>query len=193
MKPEAVQIIRDEHLAISAVLYSLRYLVKGMRKGEAPNFPLLRAILDYIVSYPDRWHHPKRTSTSSPPCSAARAKRTDSSPASSASTTWATPWSRTSRSSSSPSRAATPRPAKPSGTPPSATPSSSGDHLRTEEDALIPIAERVLTAEDWAGIAIAFRENDNPLFGIKPKDEAETLYQRILSLTPAPLGMGGAA
>ena len=59
MRPEAIQIIKDEHLAISAVLYSLRYLVKAMRGGATPNFPLLRAILDYIVSYPDRWHHPK--------------------------------------------------------------------------------------------------------------------------------------
>ena len=60
MKPEAIQIIKDEHLAIAAVMYCLRYLVRQMRDhGEAPNFPLLHAILDYVVSYPDRWHHPK--------------------------------------------------------------------------------------------------------------------------------------
>ena len=54
-------------------------------------------------------------------------------------------------------------------------------------------AERVLTAEDWAEINAAFRENDNPLFGIKPKEEAEALYQRILALAPAPIGFGGPA
>ena len=60
MRPEAIQIIKDEHFAIAAVMYCLRHLVRQMRDhGEAPNFPLLHAILDYIVSYPDRWHHPK--------------------------------------------------------------------------------------------------------------------------------------
>ena len=47
-------------------------------------------------------------------------------------------------------------------------------------------------ADDWAAINTAFRENDNPLFGIKPKEEAELLYQRILSLAPAPIGYGPA-
>ena len=60
MRPEAIQIIKDEHLAIAAVLYCLRYIVKEVKdEGKAPDFVLLRAILDYIVSYPDRWHHPK--------------------------------------------------------------------------------------------------------------------------------------
>ena len=65
-------------------------------------------------------------------------------------------------------------------------------HMRTEEDLLMPIAERTLTADDWVAINTAFRENDNPLFGIKPKEEAELLYQRILSLAPAPIGYGPA-
>lgn len=65
-------------------------------------------------------------------------------------------------------------------------------HLQTEEEQLLPIAERVLTEADWRDIAQAFQENDNPLFGIKPKEEAEALYQRILNLAPAPIGFGNA-
>src|SRR5438093_8487193 len=62
MRPAAIQIIRDEHLAIAAVLYSLRFLVRRMRtEGVPPEFPLLHAMLDYIVEYPDRWHHPKES------------------------------------------------------------------------------------------------------------------------------------
>src|SRR5437762_13446412 len=62
MHPVAIQIIRDEHLAIAAVLYSLRFLVRRMRtEGAPPDFPLLHAMLDYIVEYPDRWHHPKES------------------------------------------------------------------------------------------------------------------------------------
>lgn len=193
MKPEAIQIIRDEHLAISAVLYSLRYLVKDMRKGAAPNFPLLRAILDYIVSYPDRWHHPKEDKYLF-----AAVKR---------------------RSREADGLIGRLEREHALGYPmvedlkQQLIAFQGGDaeagqqffdtaeryaelewaHLRTEEEVFMPIAERVLSAEDWAEIADAFRENDNPLFGIKPKDEAETLYQRILALAPAPIGFGGRA
>lgn len=188
MTPDAIQIIKDEHLAISAVLYTLRHLVKEMRNGAEPNFPLLKAILDYIVSYPDRWHHPKedrylfaavRRRTHEADDLIARLEREHQ-----------------------------------LGYPMLATLQQQlvafqhGDadadrrffdtaeqyamlewqHLQTEEEKFMPIAERVLTAEDWAEINTAFRENDNPLFGIKPKEEAEALYQRILALAPAPIG-----
>ena len=69
-------------------------------------------------------------------------------------------------------------------------------HMEREEDRLLPIAETHLSAEDWARVSMAFRANDNPLEGIRPKQEAEILYRRILSLAqsapipgvPAPAG-----
>ncbi len=54
--------------------------------------------------------------------------------------------------------------------------------MEREEDRLLPIAETHLTVEDWARVSTAFRANDNPLEGIRPKQEAEILYRRILSL-----------
>ena len=60
--------------------------------------------------------------------------------------------------------------------------------MRREEDELMPLAERALTTDDWQRIYEAFRENDNPLYGLKPKDDAERLYQRILALAPSPIG-----
>ncbi|HJV27989.1 MAG TPA: hemerythrin domain-containing protein [Aromatoleum sp.] len=192
MKPEAIQIIRDEHLAISAVLYSLRYLVKEMRKGAAPNFPLLRAILDYIVSYPDRWHHPKEDKY----LFAAVKKRTRDAdgligrlerehemgyPMVEDLKRQLVAFQGGDTAAGEAFFDAADRYAE-----------LEWQHLRTEEEVFMPIAERVLSPEDWAEIATAFRENDNPLFGIKPKDEAETLYRRILSLAPAPIGFGKA-
>jgi hemerythrin-like domain-containing protein len=56
------------------------------------------------------------------------------------------------------------------------------EHMRKEEDVLLPLAERSLDAGDWRRIAAAFQENDNPLFGLKPKDDAERLYRRILTM-----------
>jgi len=190
VKPEAIQIIRDEHLAISAVLYSLRYLVKEMRKGAAPNFALLRAILDYIVSYPDRWHHPKedkylfaavRRHTREADNLIARLEREHQLgyPMVEDLKKHLVAFQAGDEAAREAFFAAADRYAE-----------LEWEHLRAEEEVFLPIAERVLSREEWAEIATAFRENDNPLFGIKPKDEAEVLYQRILSLAPSPMGFG---
>lgn len=193
MRPEAIQIIRDEHLAISAVLYSLKYLVKEMRKGATPNFPLLRAILDYIVSYPDRWHHPKedkylftaikrRTHEADALVAKLEREHTLGYPMIEALTQHLVAFQKGDAQAGDAFFELAERYAE-----------LEWAHLRTEEELLMPIAERVLTAEDWSNINTAFRENDNPLFGIKPKEEAETLYQRILALAPAPIGFASKA
>lgn len=193
MKPEAIQIIRDEHLAISAVLYSLRYLVKDMRKGAAPNFPLLRAILDYIVSYPDRWHHPKedkylfaavRRRSRDADGLIARLEREHQ---------LGYPMMEELKKQLIAFQGGDGEAGQQFFDTAERYAELEWEHLRTEEEVFLPIAERVLSAEDWTEIATAFRENDNPLFGIKPKDEAETLYQRILALAPAPIGFGSAS
>lgn len=191
MKPEAVRTIEDEHLAISTVLYALRHLAREMRAGAAADFTLLHAILDYIVSYPQRWHHPKedkylftaiRRRTREADALIEKLEREHA---------LGHPMVERLKKHLVAFRAGD---------------VAAGDafiataeryvefewaHLRTEEDLLIPIAERVLTEADWEAIDQAFRENDNPLFGIKPRDEADTLYHRILTLAPAPIGFGG--
>lgn len=193
MRPEAIQIIKDEHLAISAVLYSLRYLVKEMRKGSAPNFPLLKAILDYIVSYPDRWHHPKedkylfaavRRRTREADKLIERLEREHS---------LGYPMVEELKHDLIAFQNGDPEARERFYATADRYAELEWEHLHTEEEVFMPIAERVLTAEDWAEIHTAFRENDNPLFGIKPKEEAESLYQKILSLAPAPMGFGPAA
>ncbi|OHC70462.1 MAG: hypothetical protein A3H93_13895 [Rhodocyclales bacterium RIFCSPLOWO2_02_FULL_63_24] len=194
MRPPAIRIIEDEHSAIAAVLYALRYLVKQMRDcGEPANFPLLRAILDYVVSYPDHWHHPKEDRY----LFARIRQRTHDADALLADLErehrigYPMIEDLTNRLIDFQNGEACAR---------EAFFELAGRyvqlewaHMRKEEDLLMPIAERVLDKADWEEIERAFRENDNPLFGIKPKDEAERLYQRILSLAPAPIGWAGKA
>ncbi len=193
MRPEAIQIIKDEHLAIAAVLYCLRYIVKEVKdEGKAPDFVLLRAILDYIVSYPDRWHHPKedkylfaavraRSHEADELIARLEKEHQDGYPMVEDLKTRLIDWQQGRAGAQEAFCATVARYLE-----------LEWGHMRTEEDLLMPIAERTLTADDWAAINTAFRENDNPLFGIKPKEEAELLYQRILSLAPAPIGYGPA-
>ena len=181
--PAAVQIIRDEHLAIAAVLYSLRALARRMRAGtEPPNLPLLHAILDYVVEYPDRWHHPKESRH----LFAALRERMPGTAAlidelegehrdgdrhiAALEADLAAIERGDARAIASFADAV------------EAYADMQWEHMRKEEDVLLPLAERALTAADWRRVAEAFQHNDNPLFGIKPKDDAERLYRRILAM-----------
>ena len=63
------------------------------------------------------------------------------------------------------------------------------NHMGKEEDELLPLAQKALTAEDWAAIETAFAGNEDPLADLREKD-FERLYQRIVDLAPAPIGLG---
>jgi hemerythrin-like domain-containing protein len=64
-------------------------------------------------------------------------------------------------------------------------------HMRMEEDEVMPLAQRVLSPEDWRQIEAAFNANDDPMFGKAPREEFATLFKLIVSQTPAPIGYGG--
>ena len=191
MERAAIRVIRDEHLAISAVLYSLRFVARGMRDGGAraasPDVRLLHAMLDYIVEYPDRWHHPKesrhlfralreRDPSASRLIDALEAEHREGEVRIEALGRALTAFERD-RGDPAPFASAVEDYAR-----------FQWGHIRKEEDLLMPMAERALTDDDWADIAAAFAENDNPLYGIRPKDEAALLYRRILDLAPPPIG-----
>ncbi|PKO89245.1 MAG: ABC transporter [Betaproteobacteria bacterium HGW-Betaproteobacteria-10] len=63
-------------------------------------------------------------------------------------------------------------------------------HIRTEEKDAMPLARETLTADDWASIDQAFRDNDDPLFGERAKIEFRELFHRVASLAPESIGLG---
>ena len=62
-------------------------------------------------------------------------------------------------------------------------------HMTCEEKELLPLAERALSEKDWAAIEKAFAQNEDPIADLRERD-FEQLYTRILSLAPAPVGLG---
>lgn len=191
---EAIRIIQDEHRSIAAVIQGLRYLInETLEKGLVPNFPVFRAMLDYIVAFPERLHHPKEDQYL---FGAIRAR------------------SHEATALLDELQAEHVRGAQLITQLQDAllayeqSPSANGStfreivedyanfhwaHMRREEDLILPIAERVLTEADWSLIERAFKENDNPLFGIKPKEEFEKLFHRVVTLAPPPIGVGPSA
>jgi hemerythrin-like domain-containing protein len=65
------------------------------------------------------------------------------------------------------------------------------EHIRKEERDIMPLAQRVLNATDWAEIEAVFATHRDPLAGAST-DDYEVLFQRIVSLAPAPIGLGPA-
>jgi len=60
---------------------------------------------------------------------------------------------------------------------------------RGEFDLTQMLAERALTAADWAAVQAAFAANDDPLAGVG-EGEYRRLFQRIAQMAPAPVGLG---
>jgi hemerythrin-like domain-containing protein len=65
------------------------------------------------------------------------------------------------------------------------------DHMRKEEEQVLPLAEKHLTEADWRWIEEAFAGNRDPISDLRERD-FERLYQRIVNLAPAPVGLGEA-
>ena len=62
-------------------------------------------------------------------------------------------------------------------------------HMRKEEDGVMPIARRVLNAQDWEDINRAWAENRDPLTGVETEKEYEQVLDRIVKLAPPPIGV----
>lgn len=63
-------------------------------------------------------------------------------------------------------------------------------HMALEEREILPLAERVLTEEDWRELDTLFLSHRDPLTGCEPDDAYRALFTRILNVVPAPIGLG---
>lgn len=54
------------------------------------------------------------------------------------------------------------------------------DHIRMEDQSLLPLAARHLTEEDWARIASGFTRNANPLLTAQRRTQFNDLFVQIL-------------
>lgn len=67
------------------------------------------------------------------------------------------------------------------------------EHMRLEETVILPEAEKTLTDADWKELDAAFEQNCDPLSGKYPPDPAYvSLFTRIVTKAPAPIGLGEA-
>jgi hemerythrin-like domain-containing protein len=176
----AIQIIREEHRSISAVLHALKQLAKDAEDTSVePRFEVFRAMIYYIDQFPERMHHPKedlclfaRLEVRAPQAAAligelraehvmgARLIRDLEQALVGLEVGW--------QGGARTFRAAV-----------DAYAEFHWNHMRKEEQQLLPLAERFLTV---AG-------NNDPIADLR-EDDFEKLFTRIVSLAPEPVGLG---
>ncbi len=193
MPHPALTIIREEHQALAAMLRSLSMLLaEYRRKGQQPDFGVLRAMLFYVDEFPERLHHAKETELLFPkvrercPEAAATLDKLELDHVRGEKAIRALEHDLLAfEVLGEPRRAAFEE--------------SVGryidfylSHMALEESEILPLAEHALNAEDWARVDAAFEANRDPLTGHTPADEYRPLFSKIVMTAPAPIGLGPA-
>ena len=191
MTHATLRIIRDEHSALSAMLRSIVLLLAEHRsKRTLPDFAALRAMLFYVDEFPEKRHHRKESELLFPKL---RAR---------------TPISRELLDRLDDDHARGERKIREVehallafemiGEPRRQAFEQAVEryvefylsHMSLEEREILPLAEKVLTEEDWAQIDEAFLANRDPLTGCEPEPDYAALFSRIVNAVPAPIGLG---
>jgi len=185
------RIIRQEHAALAAILRSIVMLLEQHRKkGTLPDFAALRAMLFYVDEFPEKRHHRKETDLLFPklrartPMSRELMDRLDSDHA----------WGERRIRNVEHALLAFEMLGEPRR---EAFESAVNDyvdfylnHMALEEREILPLAERVLTENDWHDLDEAFSQNRDPLTGHVADLEYNALFTRIVNIVPAPIGLG---
>jgi hemerythrin-like domain-containing protein len=186
-----LQIIRDEHAALAAVLRSLLMLVERGPNDEPERFfDVLRAMLFYIDEFPEKLHHPKETELLFPKLERAAPElrpviaRLDLDHHNGEGRVRALQHLLLGWELLGDTRRAEFVEAA------NTYVSFYLDHMRTEEAELLPVAERVLTQADWDELDIEFQATRDPLAGGAREPSYDRLFTRIVMRAPAPIGVG---
>lgn len=193
MTHSTVRTIRQEHAALSAMLRSIvRLLEQHRKRNTVPDFATLRAMLFYVDEFPEKRHHRKETELLFPKL---RAR---------------TPMSRDLLDKLDRDHARGERRIREvehallafemlGESRREAFERTVGEyvdfylgHMALEEREILPLAERVLTGDDWHDLDQAFAQNRDPLTGHLADSEYAALFTRIVNIVPAPIGLGPA-
>lgn len=188
---KAIRIIGNEHRSLAAVLHGMLYLVHDIRDNNTkPNFAVLGAMVYYIDTVPERFHHPKEDKylftllRSRCPAAHQLLDRLEQEHRIGAEKV------RTLQQALSRYQNG--------GSPEFGAflavvdeyVAFEWDHMRREESEVMPLAKEHLTAADWEAIDAAFAGHSDPLLGAEAGVKYDKLFTRIVTLAPAPVGLG---
>lgn len=191
MPRPALQIIRDEHAAVAAMLRSLLQMVER-GPGDSPMrfFDVLRAMLFYIDEFPERLHHPKESDLLFPKLARVAPElmpviqRLEADHMRGEGKVRELQhlllgWELLGEARQ----------------PAFATAAQEYvrfylEHMQLEETQILPAALARLTEDDWTQLDAAFAQNRDPLAGGDHDPTYDRLFTRIVMKAPAPIGVG---
>ena len=190
----ALNIIRDEHRSIAAVLHGMQELVRRIReRGAKIDSRVFRAMLYYLDTFSERMHHPKEDRYLFAPLrklgagAGALIAELEREHAEGENTLRRVEQCLLRYEEGGEKEF-----------PEFAREidrfvEGYWDHMRKEEDKVFPLAEKLFARADWEAIDRAFGANADPLAEDRTQKDFRKLFSRIVSLAPPPVGLGPAA
>lgn len=193
MPHPALRIIRDEHAALSSLLQSVLLMIeRGPDDNPERFFDVMRAMLFYVDEFPERLHHPKESDLLFPRLARAapelmpviqrlEAEHMRGEGRIRELQHQLLAWellgdARRLEFSEAAKRYV----------------AFYLEHMRIEETQLLPVAQKMLTDNDWAVLDAAFQRGRDPLAGGSYDPCYDRLFTRIVIRAPAPVGVGTA-
>lgn len=181
----ALTIIGDEHRSIATVVAGMRFLLRDvMERDASPDFRLLWAMIHYMDAFPERFHHPKenaylferlraRTNEADQVIAELERQHEDGGRR-----------LRELEQALGCYEAGLGDGLRDFAAAVETFSAEVSAHLAMEEEVVLPLARKHLTAEDWVTIAEAFGSNGDPRFGSEPDREFRQLFATIAGLVP---------
>ena len=189
--PKALNIIRDEHRSIAAVLHGMQHLVRQIRDSKTRIDPkVFRAMLYYLDTFSERMHHPKedrylfdvlRRRGAGLDALIAELEKDHAEGGNALRRVEQC----LIRYEEGGDREFAEFAREIEGF-------SEGywKHMRKEEEQVFPAAQKLFTPGDWDAIDRAFEANADPLAGGRDEKDFRKLFSRIASIAPPPIGVG---
>ena len=186
-----LQILREEHAAMAAVLRSLTMMIeRGPDEQPGKVFDALRAMLFYIDEFPERMHHPKESNHLFPKLARVapellpvihqlEADHMNGEANVRELQHMLLAWELIGETRRLPFVECAQDYVR-----------FYLEHMRIEDTQLLPAAARLLTAQDWGELDAVFEDSRDPLAGGTREPQYEDLFTRIVLKTPAPIGVG---
>jgi hemerythrin-like domain-containing protein len=189
--PATLKILREEHLALTALLRTLLLLIAQSRASRTmPDFGALRALLFYVEEFPEKRHHRKESELLFPklrartPLQRGLLDRLDEEHARGEHRVRELQHDLNAFEFLGEARRAHFEDAVERYVDFYLT------HMALEEREVLPLAQRVLTSEDWQELDEACTEDRDPLLTGGAEAPWDALFHRVVERVPAPFGLG---
>jgi hemerythrin-like domain-containing protein len=192
--PKALNIIRDEHRSIAAILHGMQHLVRQIRERKARIDPkVFRAMLYYLDTFSERMHHPKEDRYLFAPL-----RRRGAAPDS-----LIAELEKEHAAGDAALRRVEQCLIRYEEGGEKEFPEFAGEverfvegyweHMRKEEERVFPLAQKLFSDSDWDAIDRAFTAHADPLADDRDEKDFRKLFSRIIALAPPPIGVGPAS